>query len=70
MLLLVKSGLALIRLRDELKYSESQPRWPGGDPRGGQWRPLEGAEETSTELDGETDETVQLAANDGALGNN
>jgi hypothetical protein len=44
MLLLVKSGLALIRLRDELKYSEDQPRWPEGDPRGGQWRPKEGGE--------------------------
>jgi hypothetical protein len=71
MLLLVKSGLALIRLRDELKYSESQPRWPEGDPRGGQWRPKEGGEgETSQGLEGGIDETVQIAANDGTPGNN
>jgi len=31
-----------MRVRLELKYSDTQPRWPAGDPRGGQWRPKEG----------------------------
>jgi len=33
-----------MRVRLELKYSDTQPRWPAGDPRGGQWRPKEGGE--------------------------
>ncbi len=41
-LLLLKACLAAMRVRLELKYSDMQPRWPAGDPRGGQWRPLEG----------------------------
>ena len=41
-LLLLKACLAAMRVRLELKYSENQPRWPAGDPRGGQWRPKEG----------------------------
>jgi hypothetical protein len=70
MLLLLKCGVTLLRLRQdlkyhelkyhELKYSDDQPRWPAGDPLGGQWRPLEGGEgeenggEASTEGFGET----------------
>jgi hypothetical protein len=43
-LLLLKACLAAMRVRLELKYSENQPRWPAGDPRGGQWMPKEGGE--------------------------
>ena len=41
-LLLLKACLAAMRVRLELKFSENQPRWPAGDPRGGQWWPKEG----------------------------
>jgi len=41
-LLLLKACLAAMRVRLELKCSDTQPRWPAGDPRGGQWRPKEG----------------------------
>jgi hypothetical protein len=34
-LLLLKTRLAAMRVRLELKYSDTQPRWPAGDPRGG-----------------------------------
>jgi hypothetical protein len=43
-LLLIKACLAAMRVRLELKYSDTQPRWPAGDPRGGQWRPKEGGD--------------------------
>jgi hypothetical protein len=43
-LLLLKACLAAMRVRLELKYSDTQPRWPAGDPRGGQWMPEEGGE--------------------------
>ncbi|MCA3596641.1 MAG: hypothetical protein IOC64_00855 [Methylobacterium sp.] len=46
-LLLIKACLAAMRVRLELKYSDTQARWPAGDPRGGQWRPKEGGGETS-----------------------
>jgi hypothetical protein len=53
-LMLLKSAVTLLRLRNELKYSDDQPRWPAGDPRGGQWRPKEGGEgEGYEEGDGE-----------------
>jgi hypothetical protein len=82
MLLLLKCGVTLLRLRQdlkyhelkyhELKYSDDQPRWPAGDPLGGQWRPLEGGEGDDRKAggDGEIEEAVQLAANDGTPGNN
>jgi hypothetical protein len=70
-LMLLKSAVTLLRLRNELKYSDDQPRWPAGDPRGGRWRPKEDGEgEASQGLDGEINATVQLAANDGTPGNN
>ena len=43
-LLLLKACLGAMRVRLELKYSDTQPRWPAGDPRGGQWMPEEGGE--------------------------
>jgi hypothetical protein len=43
-LLLLKTCLAAMRVRLELKYSDTQPRWPAGDPRGGQWMPIENGE--------------------------
>ncbi len=43
-LLLIKACLAAMRVRLELKYSDTQARWPAGDPRGGQWRPKEGGD--------------------------
>ncbi len=46
-LLLIKACLAAMRVRLELKYSDTQPRWPAGDPRGGRWRPINTGGETS-----------------------
>jgi hypothetical protein len=55
-LLLLKCGVTLLRFRNELKkelkYSDDQPRWSAGDPRGGQWRPKEGGEGDETSSDG------------------
>jgi hypothetical protein len=58
MLALLKCGVTLLRLRQdlkyhEMKYSDDQPRWPMGDPRGGQWRPLEGGEGEDSEAGGD-----------------
>jgi hypothetical protein len=50
-LLLLKTYLAAMRVRLELKYSENQPRWPAGDPRGGQWMPKEGGGEASEDIE-------------------
>ena len=50
-LLLLQACLGAMRVRLELKYSENQPRWPAGDPRGGQWRPKEGGGEVSEGVD-------------------
>ncbi len=41
----IDSLLSSIENFDEEKH----PRWPKGDPRGGQWRPEEGTAETTTE---------------------
>lgn len=43
-LLALKACVQALRLREELKYSPDQPRWPEGHPLGGQWRPKEGGE--------------------------
>ena len=58
-LLLLKACLAAMRVRLELKYSDTQPRWPAGDPRGGQWRPKEGG-------DGENAADEQGSLSDGS----
>jgi hypothetical protein len=58
-LLLIKACLAAMRVRLELKYSDTQPRWPAGDPRGGQWRPKEGG-------DGENAADEQGSLSDGS----
>ncbi|MCA3627748.1 MAG: hypothetical protein IOC49_10955 [Methylobacterium sp.] len=50
---------AAMRVRLELKYSDTQPRWPAGDPRGGQWRPKEGG-------DGENAADEQGSLSDGS----
>jgi hypothetical protein len=58
-LLVLKACVQTLRLRDELKYSDDQPRWPEGHPLGGQWKPKETGEgeengsEASTEGFGE-----------------
>jgi hypothetical protein len=39
----IKADLALLRLRLALRaYDPDQPRWPAGQPDGGQWRPGDG----------------------------
>ncbi len=69
--LLLKACLAAMRVRLELKYSDTQPRWPAGDPRGGRWRPKEGGEEEASDgANGARNEAVQVAANDGTPRNN
>jgi hypothetical protein len=55
-LLLLKCGVTLLRLRNELKYheikySDDQPRWPEGHPLGGQWRPKESEGEAGSTFD-------------------
>jgi hypothetical protein len=50
-LLALKACITAMRLIDEMKYSADQPRWPAGDPRGGQWMPAEGGEEGERQED-------------------
>jgi hypothetical protein len=45
----LKAALARRRL-EESKYSPSQPRVPGGNPRGGQWTDRNGGQSTGTSL--------------------
>jgi hypothetical protein len=45
----LKAALKRRRL-EEAKYSPSQPRVPGGNPRGGQWTDRSGGQSTSTNL--------------------
>jgi hypothetical protein len=45
----LKAALARRRL-EEAKYSPSQPRVPGGNPRGGQWTDRGGGQSTGTSL--------------------
>lgn len=68
-LLALKACVQALRLREELKYSPDQPRWPEGHPLGGQWRPKEAGEGEGEALES-TGSIGDLAANDGTPGNN